>query len=157
MSRFDLVFILLDRPGAELDFHLSKKILSRSHQTNQTNQGNQQRIKSIKELQVEAQESTRFLQASRPDPGELLPCSVLRHYLAYAQQAIHPRLSTPAKAVLKAFYLESRRGNQNRGLDTLPITTRQLESAIRLAEARAKAELRHTVSEADAEEVVDMM
>ncbi len=85
----------------------------------------------------------------------MLPISALRQYLAYAQQAIHPRLSPAAKSILKAFYLESRRTSPH--ADSLPITTRQLESAIRLAEARAKAELRHTVLDTDAEEVVDMM
>ena len=155
LSRFDLVFILLDRPGAELDFHLSKKILSRSSVP-----GTGNGIKSIKELQMEAQQSTNFPASTQPFPAaDLLPLPLLRHFLAYSQQSIHPKLSPAAKSVLKAFYLESRqrRGSSSSLQDSLPITTRQLESAIRLAEARARAELRHSVSEADAEEVVDMM
>jgi MCM AAA-lid domain len=44
-----------------------------------------------------------------------------------------------------------------RVLRSTPITTRQLESMIRLAQARAKAELRVTVTAQDAQDVVLMM
>lgn len=153
MSRFDLIFILLDRPGAELDFHLSKKILSRGSSVSSSG-----KIKSIKELQEEAQASSRFAPTSTA-PEDLLPIGLLRQYIAFAQQAIHPRLSPDAKAVLKDFYLESRRQRLGSGADknALPVTTRQLEAAIRLSEAKAKAELRQTVLKEDAEEIVDLM
>ena len=41
--------------------------------------------------------------------------------------------------------------------DTSPITTRQLEALVRLAEARAKVELREIVLESDAEDVIEIM
>lgn len=41
--------------------------------------------------------------------------------------------------------------------DSIPITTRQLESLIRLSQARAKACLRPTVIKEDAEDVVELM
>ena len=41
--------------------------------------------------------------------------------------------------------------------DCTPITMRQLESLIRLTEARAKLELREEATEADALDVVDIM
>lgn len=143
MSRFDLVFVLLDRPGAELDFCLSEKILTR-------NSG----IKSIKELQREASSASTFLQSTSIDQSQLLPTALLRQYISYAQQSIHPRLSPEAAQALKAFFLSARDRKEG---DALPVTTRQLESAVRLAEARAKAELRFTVTLADAEEVIDML
>ena len=39
----------------------------------------------------------------------------------------------------------------------MPITTRQLESLVRLAQARARVELRDRVTEADAKDVVLLM
>jgi DNA helicase MCM8 len=42
-------------------------------------------------------------------------------------------------------------------MDSTPITTRQLEALVRLAEARAKLELREVVTKADAEDIVDLM
>ena len=41
--------------------------------------------------------------------------------------------------------------------DGAPITARQLESLIRLAEARARADLREVATESDALDVVDLM
>ncbi|CAM9920335.1 unnamed protein product [Phaeothamnion confervicola] len=40
---------------------------------------------------------------------------------------------------------------------SMPITTRQLESLVRLSQARARAELREEVTERDAKDVVDML
>lgn len=61
----------------------------------------------------------------------------------------HPnRLSPDAKRVLKNFYQALRR---ERNVDDAGmVTTRQLESLIRLSEARARMELRETVTEQDA-------
>lgn len=85
----------------------------------------------------------------------LIPVGMLRKYIAYAQKYVFPRLSDEASAVLKSFYLEVRKVPVND--DFLPVTTRQLESAIRLSEARAKAELRNVVTKTDAEDVVAIM
>ncbi|WP_416347053.1 hypothetical protein, partial [Enterobacter asburiae] len=45
-------------------------------------------------------------------------------------------MTPEAAAVLQEFYLSLRK--QHKTVDSTPITTRQLESLIRLAEARAK-------------------
>lgn len=60
-----------------------------------------------------------------------------------------------AKRVLREFYLNLRKTYKSS--DCTPITTRQLESLIRLSEARAKLELRELVTEEDALDVVDIM
>jgi len=63
---------------------------------------------------------------------------------------------TPRAAdVLQKFYLELRQ--KHRSVDGTPVTTRQLESAVRLAEARARVELRESVTETDAQDVVEIM
>ena len=49
---------------------------------------------------------------------------------------------------MEEFYLELRR--KHSCADATPITTRQLEALIRLAQARAKLELRNLVTERDA-------
>lgn len=53
------------------------------------------------------------------------------------------------------FYLELRKQHQTR--DSTPITTRQLESLIRLTEARARLELREEATKHDAEDVIQIM
>ena len=68
---------------------------------------------------------------------------------------VKPKLSSEAALVLRNFYLELRsKGGTD---DSSPITTRQLEALVRLAEARAKVELRSTVLESDAEDVIEIM
>ena len=52
--------------------------------------------------------------------------------LGYARRYVHPRLSPEAATQLQEFYLELRRQRQTG--DCTPITTRQLESLIRLTE-----------------------
>jgi DNA helicase MCM8 len=64
-------------------------------------------------------------------------------------------LTGEGATVLQTLYLKIR--DKARCGNSLPITTRQLESLIRLAQARAKIELRETVTEADALEVVALM
>ena len=57
--------------------------------------------------------------------------------------------------MLKAFYLELR-ARSAQGADGPPITPRQLESLIRLSEARAKVELRERVTVQDAQDAVEV-
>lgn len=54
-------------------------------------------------------------------------------------------------------YMELRREHHSPGGDGTPITTRQLEALIRLAEARAKLELREVVTADDACDAVEVM
>jgi len=61
---------------------------------------------------------------------------------------VHPKLNDGAKKKLQEFYLDLRRKHQNQK-DYTPITLRQLESLIRLTEARAKLELREEATEND--------
>lgn len=68
-------------------------------------------------------------------PGEAfdpIPHQLLRKYVGYARHYVHPTLSVEAAQVLQDFYLELRK--QNQSADSTPITTRQLESLIRLTE-----------------------
>lgn len=58
--------------------------------------------------------------------------------------------------VLKDFYI-SLRENASNNSNTLPITSRCLDSLIRLAQARAKLELRNVVTRADTIDVVKLV
>lgn len=78
--------------------------------------------------------------------------SVLRDYISYAKEAIHPRLTPIASQRLIEAYVEMRQAGQGKGLITA--YPRQLESLIRLAEAHAKVRLSQQVEVADVEEAV---
>ena len=57
-------------------------------------------------------------------------------------------MSEPAAVVLREYYLNLRA--HSTCSDGTPITARQLESLVRLAEARARVDLREEVTEQDA-------
>lgn len=76
--------------------------------------------------------------------------SVLRDYLAYAKDHIHPTLSADAQQRLIQAYVDMRKVGAGRG--QISAYPRQLESLIRLAEAHAKVRLSPTVQIEDVEE-----
>lgn len=71
-------------------------------------------------------------------PGEhidTLPHVLLRKYIAYARKYVPaPKLSADAAKVLQQFYLELRKQHQT--CNSTPVTTRQLESLIRLTQVQ---------------------
>jgi len=79
---------------------------------------------------------------------------VLRKYIAYAKR-VRPELTPAAARLIKDFYLQMRSIYQQ--TSTVTITARQLESLIRLAEARARVALRDHVTEDDVLDVIDLM
>lgn len=57
-------------------------------------------------------------------------------------------MSRPAAEIIQKFYLRLR--DHSNSADGTPITARQLESLVRLAEARARLELRDEITVQDA-------
>lgn len=79
---------------------------------------------------------------------------ILKKYIAYAKR-VNPELTPGALKILEDFYLQMRSVYEK--TSTVTITARQLESLIRLAEARARVALRDKVTEEDAGAVVLLM
>ncbi|XP_041106487.1 DNA helicase MCM8 [Polyodon spathula] len=161
LSRFDLVFILLDTPNEAHDHMLSEHVMA-------MRSGRQGAVASATVTRGSARDpNTSILEVFSDKPlierlkvlpGENcdpIPHQLLRKYVGYARHYVRPRLSDEAAQVLQKFYLELRK--QNLGADSTPITTRQLESLIRLTEARARLELREKCTKTDAEDVVEIM
>ena len=84
-----------------------------------------------------------------------IPLELLRKYISYAK-TIKPVLTSEALKRLKDFYLAMRSASESEG-SPIAITARQLESLIRLAEARARAALRTEVLAEDAEAAINIM
>ncbi|MEM4461710.1 MAG: minichromosome maintenance protein MCM [Candidatus Bathyarchaeia archaeon] len=124
LSRFDLIFVLRDKPDKSLDTRIAEHVLMLH--------------------------TTRELPVAPPIEPEFL-----RKYIAYAKR-INPKLSKEAMERIKDFYLRMRALSESSG-SPIAITVRQLESIIRLAEARARAALRDTVTVEDAEAAIRLM
>ena len=122
ISRFDLIFVIEDKPSKEGDSKLADHIL-KIHKENTI------------DYEIE------------PD--------LLRKYIAYARKTANPVLTDEANEVLKEFYVSTRNSNpEEQG--PVPITARQLEAIIRLAEASAKIKLKDKVEKEDAEKAVQL-
>nr|GMD67635.1 probable DNA helicase MCM8 isoform X1 [Ipomoea batatas] len=162
LSRFDLVFILLDKPDEQLDKRLSKHIMS-LHAKNPEDPPSTKRLCTAhfdvmeNNLNIEHDSLVAKLRLDpKKDSGFVpLPGPLLRKYIAYARAYVFPRMTEPAAATLKAFYLRLR--DRSTFADSTPITARQLESLVRLAEARARVDLREQITEQDALDVVELM
>ena len=80
----------------------------------------------------------------------------LRKYIAYARANCRPRISEEAGRKLEEFYVEMRQKAARAG-SPVPITLRQFEAMLRLAEAHAKMRLSPVADERDAEAAIRLM
>ncbi|XP_064477165.1 DNA helicase MCM8-like [Ornithodoros turicata] len=157
LSRFDLVFILLDRSDKDLDRRLSEHIMalhSGGLNTSKTTNSHAGNRSDVSDGSSDVSDSRPLAERLRGPVDDPVPPELLRKYIAYARQYVHPSLSTECSSILRKFYLELRRTCQG---DCIPVTTRQLESLIRLVQARARLELREVCTAQDAQDIVEIM
>ncbi|KAJ3703254.1 hypothetical protein LUZ61_006959 [Rhynchospora tenuis] len=162
LSRFDLVFILLDRPDEQLDKSVSDHIMAlhksdAGHlvQTKKQRRAPQGKRDTGIGLVAGSLSSRLRLDPEKHKDFAPLPGSLLRKYITYARNFVFPRMSKQAAEILQTFYKELR--DRSTSADATPITARQLESLVRLAEARARVDLREEVTAKDAEDVIEIM
>ncbi|TVY82363.1 DNA replication licensing factor mcm4 [Lachnellula suecica] len=132
LSRFDLVYLILDRVDETNDRRLARHLLSMY-------------------LDDKPQSAAGNL--------EILPIEFLTSYISYARTKCQPRISDEARKELVAAYVEMRKlGEDVRAAERrITATTRQLESMIRLAEAHAKMRLAEIVTADDVKEAVRLI
>jgi len=153
MSRFDVVFILLDSPDEDRDHLLSEHVMARhrgasAHAT----------LSATRSHAVAHGAAPSLSQRLQLDPGaafDPLPHEILRKYIVYCRKFCRPAFDPAAKLILQDFYTEQRR--RAHGSDGMPVTMRQLEALMRLAQARAKLELSEVITAEHAREVVALM
>ncbi|PWA22510.1 hypothetical protein CCH79_00017324 [Gambusia affinis] len=159
LSRFDVVFLLLDIPDESHDRRLSEHVMANRAGKGRISSATVTRTSNDPETSILLQHAalplSERLQFPANESVDVIPTCLLRKYISYARQYVRPTLSPEAAKTLQDFYLSLR--SQAHSADATPITTRQLESLIRLTEARAKLELRELATQSDAEDVVEIM
>jgi replicative DNA helicase Mcm len=91
------------------------------------------------------------------DPEDMdaeIPQEQLRKYIAYAKKNVRPDLTEEASEKIQEFYVDMRSKGEE---GSVPITARQLEALIRIAEASARAHLREKVNIEDAKRAIDLL
>ena len=100
-----------------------------------------------------------LLEHQRKGEDMLIPRELFRKYVAYAKQRFKPVLSEEAVAEIKKFYVDLRNKpvSSESALRPIPISARQLQALIRMAEASAKLRLSEKVSVEDAKNSIEIM
>ncbi len=127
ISRFDLIFPVRDIPDRAKDTELAEHML-----------------KGHKE----------------PDSHQpMIPYEFIRKYVSYAKKNIRPKLTNKAIKYIKDFFVNLRNKEILSADDSrpVPITPRQLEAMVRLAEANARLHLRKKVLKEDAKRSISLM
>lgn len=130
LSRFDVIYLLLDAISAEDDQRLGRHIVG---------------------LYTKSASNATFKESPTRISGRLLS-----RYVAYAR-TLNPQLSETAVRDLADGYVAMRKANGGSAGKTVSATTRQLESLIRLSEAHARMRLADTVDSQDVLEAVRLV
>lgn len=110
LSRFDLIYLLLDRPNKTLDRTLAQHLVSLYY----------------KESERERRKE------------DFIDQKTFQDYIAFSREEFHPKITKEAGEELVKAYTEMRNIGRHRGRKTISATPRNLESLIRLGEALAR-------------------
>ncbi|XP_005992593.3 DNA replication licensing factor MCM2 [Latimeria chalumnae] len=86
---------------------------------------------------------------------EPIPQEVLKKYIIYAKEKVHPKLNQMDQDKVARMYSDLRKESMATG--SIPITVRHIESMIRMAEAHARMHLRDYVVEDDVNMAIRVM
>ncbi len=82
----------------------------------------------------------------------------LRKYLSYAKRKIIPQLTDSALEEIKEYFVKMRNTGSTEGeIKAIPVSARQLEALVRLAEASARLRLSDKVLKKDARRAIDLL
>ncbi len=146
LSRFDLIFIMTDQPEQKRDLAIAEHIL-KAHRTGEL-------IEQHKKTPIPGVTDEYIREQLKPVMPDIEP-TLFRKYVAYAKRSCYPMLSSEAKDALVNYYLKLRGiAEPNK---PVPVTARQLEALVRLAEASARIRLSDTILQSDAERVIHIV
>lgn len=132
LSRFDLIFKLVDTSDAERDSKVTSYLLNRA---------------------IQRSGATNHWQDEDDTQSMSWTMEKLRAYIAIIQERFHPAMSDKAARLLELHYEKCRSCCSN----TIPVTVRFLESLIRLSQAHARLLWRDVVQLEDAVAVLQVM
>jgi len=146
LSRFDLIYLILDKPNPDADRRLARHLVSLYYPEEDRNGQDDEALDRLENLS---------------NPAGLISQRFLRDFIMYARNNVFPEVSPAAEEVLVQSYLAMRnaggRGATGGSHKTISATPRQLESLIRISQALAKMRLADTVLASDVHEATRLM
>lgn len=147
MSRFDLIFVLTDKPDSKADRELTSHILN-VHRRGQ--------IRHMKEgMPLMTGIDVKKIREETESVKPVYEQEMMRKYVAYSKRIV-PVMTDGAMDLIKDDYLGIRAMKSDEN-DSVTITARQLEAYVRLSEASARMRLSRTVEEEDAARAVNLV
>ena len=127
INRFDLIFPVKDMPNRDKDEKMASFILS--------------------------------LHKDPEGAVSEIPTELIKKYFSYIRQKVRPAITEEAIEELKQYYISMRNSgiSEEAGVRSIPITARQLEGLVRLAEAAAKVRFSKTVDKKDAQKAIELV
>lgn len=127
INRFDLIFPVRDIPSRDLDTKIATRIL-------------------------DFQKNPNMIEPE-------IPAAFFKKYVAYVRQKVHPKLTDGAIEEIKEFYvtLRNQETQGDAGIRPIPISARQLEALVRLAEGSARIRLSESVTRQDAKRAINLL
>ncbi|KAI5186278.1 DNA replication licensing factor MCM2 [Nematocida homosporus] len=125
ISRFDIICLLKDEASPSYDRELASFIIS-SHNHNQ---------------------NSHLSQNQNQKTTSIISQDLLRKYVAYARERVHPQSSPLDAERIASLYATLRKESNVPG--SVPITVRHIESIVRISEAAARIHLRDYVTKSD--------
>lgn len=167
LSRFDLLFVVLDTLDPSFDRTLSEHVI-RSHQyrrpgtimepepLNQVSSVSLEDAADASKVTLVWQRGGRGSDSSFGDgrEGDVLTKDFMRKYIHYAKSRREPDLTEGAMEQISTEYAKMRSKQTKRNL---PVTARTLETIIRLSTASAKCRLSSSVEERDVTAGVELL
>ena len=168
LSRFDLLFIVLDNFDPTHDRRIGGHVLRMHRYRNEDSQGAQDSsARSLHDFATFDQQSTveeeapiyvqynQLLHAESMRKDEsLFSTQFLKKYLLYAKHRVNPRITQEAAAYIAKAYSDLR---AKEDMKTLPVTPRTLDAMLRLTVAHAKCRLSRVATEEDAKVALEIM
>lgn len=178
LSRFDLLFVVLDRLDRGTDRNISDHVLRMHRYTRPGQEGvplsfevsSTDHMALLNEASGDRIDESKNSIFQKFDPllhggyhqatsyagsgNGILTLDFLKKYIYYAKTRYQPVLTDGAIELISEGYAELRSQQNAR---TLPVTARSLETLIRLASAHAKARLSKTIEAVDAEKAMSLI
>jgi len=158
LSRFDLLFVVLDQKDEEVDRAVSDHVLRIHRYCPRGQEGipmtfvDKYELEGAGDEDEDAEENSMYQRhdrlLNRFTTGEILNKKFLKKYIHYAKSRFQPEMTQEANDKIVDFYTELR-GQHAGDNNTLPVTVRTLETIIRLSSAHAKCRLSNHVEMKD--------
>ncbi len=143
-SRFDIIFSIIDKPDSAWDAKLADHIL-KVHRTGE--------VHRLKEHLDGLPLPDDIVEENQETVEPIYEPEFVSKYVAYAKNRVFPVLSKEALDVIKDYYISIRKQGEGEEA-SVPLTARQLEAFIRLAEASARVRLSDHVMKEDADRAI---